>query len=155
MRLLSASLAAASVVCIASAHLGTPLPPCISAPGGTPRVADVSIPQQGGGTLTAKLFAPDAALQIAPCPCITMLPGGGAGTSSVEWAANQLARNGYVVIITLPASGERVVDDSGFVLFAAAYENLFDLTGDLNANGVTDDSEVVFFASAYNALLCP
>ena len=92
----------------ASAQLGQALPPCISAPGGTPRVADVTIPQQGGGTLTAKVFAPEASLQIAPCPCITMLPGGGAGISSVEWAANQLARNGYVVIITLPASGGSV-----------------------------------------------
>jgi hypothetical protein len=90
------------------AQLGPPLPPCISAPGGTPRVADVTIPQQGGGTLTAKVFAPDTALQSAPCPCITMLPGGGAGISSVEWAASQLARNGYVVVITLPASGGSV-----------------------------------------------
>lgn len=73
--------------------------------GGTVRVQEATIPQRGGGTLNAKIFAPDAFLQTAPCPAISMLPGGGAEISSVEWAAQRLAANGYVVIITKPQSG--------------------------------------------------
>jgi hypothetical protein len=64
------------------------------------------IPAFGGGAaLTAKLFAPDPAVIAGPYPVITMLPGGGAGIDSVEWAAMRLADAGYVSIITLPASG--------------------------------------------------
>lgn len=68
------------------------------------RAAEVRIPQRGGGTLDAKIFAPDSAAQTAPCPLISMLPGG-AGISSVEWAARRLAAVGYIVIITKPLSG--------------------------------------------------
>jgi dienelactone hydrolase len=79
--------------------------------GGTIRVQDAVIPQSGGaGTLNAKIFAPDAALQTAPCPAITMLPGGGAEITSVEWAASRLAANGYVAIITKPQSGGSLND---------------------------------------------
>jgi dienelactone hydrolase len=77
--------------------------------GGIVRAQDVTIPQQGGG-LNAKIFAPDAVLQTAPCPGISMLPGGGAEISSVEWAAQRLAANGYVVIITKPQSGGSLND---------------------------------------------
>jgi hypothetical protein len=64
------------------------------------------IPAYGGGSaLAAKLFAPDPAVWAGPYPVITMLPGGGAGIDSVEWAATRLAEAGYVSIITLPASG--------------------------------------------------
>ena len=78
--------------------------------GGTIRSQEVVIPQRGGGTLNAKIFAPDATLQTAPCPLITMLPGGGAEISSVEWAATRLAANGYVVIITKPQTGGSLND---------------------------------------------
>jgi hypothetical protein len=77
--------------------------------GGTIRARDAVIPQRGGGTLSAKIFAPDASLQIAPCPAITMLPGGGAEISSVEWAAWRLAASGYVVIITKPQSARALM----------------------------------------------
>jgi hypothetical protein len=36
--------------------------------GGTVRAQDTTISQQGGGTLNARIFAPDASLQTAPCP---------------------------------------------------------------------------------------
>ncbi|MCA3012899.1 MAG: hypothetical protein INH41_10925 [Myxococcaceae bacterium] len=36
---------------------------------------------------------------------MSLLPGGGAGISSVEWAGVGLARSGYVVVITQPSSG--------------------------------------------------
>jgi dienelactone hydrolase len=78
--------------------------------GGTIRTQDATIPQRGGGTLNAKIFAPDAALQTAPCPLITMLPGGGAEITSVEWGARLLAADGYVVIITKPQTGGSLND---------------------------------------------
>jgi hypothetical protein len=63
----------------------------------------VTIPQRGGGAnLTANLYAPDVALGAGPHPVISMLPGGGAGLSSTEWAAQRLARDGYVVCLVLP-----------------------------------------------------
>lgn len=52
-------------------------------------------------------------------------------------------------------------DDSDFVLFAGAYNDLLcpALPGlcpaDLNDDGVVDDTDFVFFANGYNALLCP
>lgn len=54
------------------------------------------------------------------------------------------------------------VDDTDFVLFAAAY-NLLDCTdptmpaecpADMSGDGFVDDTDFVLFASAYNALLC-
>lgn len=78
--------------------------------GGTIRSQERTIPQRGGGTLNAKIFAPDIALQTAPCPLIMMLPGGGAEITSVEWAAQRLAAGGYIVIITKPQSGANLND---------------------------------------------
>jgi len=69
-------------------------------------VTGLSIPEQGSGTpLNAVLYAPDAAVWTAPYPLISMLPGGGADVDSVEWAAQLLARDGYMVVITKPQSG--------------------------------------------------
>ena len=62
--------------------------------GGIIRMQDATISQRGGGSLNAKIFAPDASQQTAQCPAISMLPGGGAEISSVEWAAQRLAANG-------------------------------------------------------------
>jgi dienelactone hydrolase len=36
---------------------------------------------------------------------LSLLPGGGAQIASVAWAAERLAASGYVVVVTLPASG--------------------------------------------------
>lgn len=48
------------------------------------------------------------------------------------------------------------VDDSDFVIFAAAYEELISTVGDFNNDGFTDDADFVIFAAAYEALLaCP
>jgi dienelactone hydrolase len=66
----------------------------------------LSIPQQGASTpLNAVLYAPDTAVWTAPYPVISMLPGGGADIDSVAWAAQLLARDGYMVVITKPQSG--------------------------------------------------
>jgi hypothetical protein len=63
----------------------------------------VTIPQRGGGTLSARIFAPNTS--SGPYPAISMLPGGGAPIDSVVWAASGLADAGYVVIVTQPSSG--------------------------------------------------
>lgn len=55
------------------------------------------------------------------------------------------------------------VDDTDFVLFAAAYNALLCsdpamgpvCTADFNRDGFVDDSDFVLFAAAYNELLCP
>lgn len=66
-------------------------------------VTGLSIPQHGGGAnLTANVYASDASLGAGLYPVISMLLGGGAPLSSVEWAAQRLARDGYVVCLTLP-----------------------------------------------------
>lgn len=41
--------------------------------GGIVRMQDATIPQRGGGSLNAKIFAPDASQQTAQCPAISML----------------------------------------------------------------------------------
>lgn len=60
-------------------------------------------------------------------------------------------------------NGDLFVDDSDFVIFAAAYE-LLDCSApgmpagcpsDLNADLFVDDSDFVIFAAAYEALVCP
>lgn len=73
--------------------------------GGTVQSRAVAVPQRGGGTLEGALFAPDPALQTGPCPVVSVLPGGGAPVTSVEWAARRLAASGYVVLVTRPAAG--------------------------------------------------
>ncbi|MGH7242072.1 MAG: PKD domain-containing protein [Phycisphaerales bacterium] len=60
-------------------------------------------------------------------------------------------------------NGDGFVDDSDFVLFAAAYD-LLDCAdpsmpagcpADLNDDGIVDDTDFVMFSSAYDAFLCP
>jgi dienelactone hydrolase len=87
-----------------------PTPPVVSVAcataGGTVRTMTVGVPERGGTRiLSAQLWAPEAARQTAPCPMLSVLPGGGAAIASVAWAAERLAANGYVVIVTLPSSG--------------------------------------------------
>jgi hypothetical protein len=67
---------------------------------------DLTIPQQGGGTLSARLYAPQPL--AGTYPALSLLPGGGAPIDSVAWAGEGLARAGYVVIVTQPASGGSV-----------------------------------------------
>ncbi len=52
-------------------------------------------------------------------------------------------------------SGDGLVDDTDFVLFADYYNALIDPRGDLNGDGNTDDSDFVLFANGYNELTCP
>jgi hypothetical protein len=84
--------------------VSTPPPPP-PPPAGIQR-QDVTIPQRGGGTLQARVYAPQSASSLYPA--VSLLPGGGAPIDSVDWAAEGLARAGYVVIITQPSSGGSV-----------------------------------------------
>jgi hypothetical protein len=47
------------------------------------------------------------------------------------------------------------IDDTDFVLFAAAYNLLNSGGGDLNFDTLTDDADFVLFAAAYDLLVCP
>ena len=47
------------------------------------------------------------------------------------------------------------IDDTDFVLFAIAYDQLNSGGGDLNFDTLTDDTDFVLFATAYDALVCP
>lgn len=56
-------------------------------------------------------------------------------------------------------NGDGLVDDSDFVIFAGAYNDLVvppaDGVCDVNADGVVDDVDFTLFAPAYDELLCP
>ncbi|MBX3378710.1 MAG: hypothetical protein KF805_01330 [Phycisphaeraceae bacterium] len=60
-------------------------------------------------------------------------------------------------------NGDTFVDDSDFVLFAAAYDLLdcadpsmpVGCPADLNGDGFVDDADFVLFSAAYDAYLCP
>ena len=53
-------------------------------------------------------------------------------------------------------NGDGFVDDSDFVLFADAYDALYDPVGNFEMDNCnTDDRDFVIFARAYDALLCP
>jgi hypothetical protein len=65
-----------------------------------------AIPVHGSTAVTyGVIYAPDAAVHAPPYPGISILPGGGADTNSVSWAAQLLARDGYVTVIVKPTSG--------------------------------------------------
>ncbi|MBX3379734.1 MAG: hypothetical protein KF805_06540 [Phycisphaeraceae bacterium] len=80
---------------------------------------------------------------------------------------NGLDRGPYEYGSNAPCPGDLnndgIVEDSDFVLFAAAYD-LLDCAdpnmapgcpADLNGDGYVDDSDFVLFVAAYNELLCP
>lgn len=64
-------------------------------------VVNVSVPVAGGDEIRGRIYAPHP-LPESPVPVIGMLPGGGAGLSSVEWGSIALASKGYLVIAVLP-----------------------------------------------------
>lgn len=92
-------------------------------------------------------------------------PGGGTGGVTyprIYTKESAAAALGYAPSLTLEVAvtcaadftGDDLVDDSDFVVFVAAYNELLDARCDLNGDTVTDDSDFVGFASAYNNLLC-
>ncbi|MBY0113258.1 MAG: hypothetical protein K2Y21_10580 [Phycisphaerales bacterium] len=134
--------------------------------------ADVydTAPGVGQGTVFEELGDcpgdPDGAGQLQACN-----PGSAFGsTASSNFVANiagSPGRNdeidtieGYLQVLVpqLPCpcdlNVDGFVDDADFVIFAEAYNNLFDPSGDFNFDFFTDDADFVIFAEAYNALLC-
>ncbi len=96
----------------------------------------------------------------------------GSLASPAGWAKGDVSGNGKVFdedYHTLMANrscaadlnSDQLVDDSDFVNFASAYDQLVcaDLPGlcmaDLNDDRQVDDTDFVIFAAAYNDLLCP
>lgn len=95
-------------------------------------------------------------------------PASGASTTN---AANYIVSPGAAVVtnnarvsftVKLPCpgdlNGDAFVDDSDFVIFAAAYDELICgsvCPADLNGDTFVDDADFVLFASAYNELICP
>ncbi|MFN9972147.1 MAG: hypothetical protein ACK58T_19885, partial [Phycisphaerae bacterium] len=87
--------------------------------------------------------------------------------SVVEAALDDVAVQGFSCAVTAWCAGDMnldgQVDDSDFVLFATAYNELdcaspampAGCPSDLNNDGFVDDSDFVLFADAYNNLLCP
>lgn len=51
-------------------------------------------------------------------------------------------------------TGDCLVDDSDFVIFAASYAAFTDTRADLNGDGFTDDTDFVLFAQAYDQFTC-
>ncbi|HEX8877307.1 MAG TPA: matrixin family metalloprotease [Phycisphaerales bacterium] len=87
--------------------------------------------------------------------------------SVVDAAIDDFAVQGFACAVTAWCSGDMsldgLVDDTDFVVFAAAYNEL-DCTSsnmpagcpsDLNNDGFVDDTDFVLFANAYNNLVCP
>ncbi|MGH7242404.1 MAG: dockerin type I domain-containing protein [Phycisphaerales bacterium] len=96
----------------------------------------------------------------------------GSASSPAGWAKGDVSGDGkvfdedYHVLMAhrscaADLNNDALVDDSDFVIFASAYNDLLcpALPGlcpaDLNDDGQVDDSDFVIFAGAYNELLCP
>lgn len=75
-----------------------------------------------------------------------------------ELSGRSAVKNYYVnYFTTCPGdfNADGMVDDSDFVTFANAYDELTNLRGDLNGDGQTDDADFVIFAANYDQLVCP
>lgn len=81
------------------------------------------------------------------------------GIESAAWIGLRLGRTNCPPDL----SGDRLVDDADFVLFAAAYERLscdavgmpLNCPADQSGDGFVDDTDFAMFAQAYNFLICP
>ncbi|MGH7245017.1 MAG: alpha-amylase family glycosyl hydrolase [Phycisphaerales bacterium] len=97
-----------------------------------------------------------------------VLPALPAGSAELGLDPNFTTKLGdQFATFTLPPAadftGDSVVDDADFVVFAAGYNVLecddpamaANCPADLDGNGFVDDADFVIFAAAYNALVCP
>ncbi len=101
-------------------------------------MVDVSVPTPDGALLQAKIYAPEP-LPKSRVPVIGVLPGGGAGLSSVEWGCIGLASAGYIAIAVLPQQAGRVSSyavaiESG-ITFAGTASNPFSNISDMKKVG--------------------
>jgi hypothetical protein len=109
----------------------------------------------GGFTITNQVFGE------LPSSYGDLPSGSNVGIASATNFASIPGRQWVLAYETCPAdlNNDTSVDDSDFVLFASAYNDLIAPSrwalGDLNGDGFVDDSDFVIFAGAYNDLLCP
>jgi|694.fasta_scaffold82455_3 dienelactone hydrolase len=101
-------------------------------------VADVTVPTVDGGELQGRIYVPNP-LPTSPVPVIGVLPGGGAGLTSVEWGCIGLASSGYVALAVLPqragsVSSYATAIQSG-ITFAGTSANPFRKISDVNRIG--------------------
>ncbi|MBX3378652.1 MAG: hypothetical protein KF805_01035 [Phycisphaeraceae bacterium] len=88
-------------------------------------------------------------------------PGTNVGTTNATDLSAIAGQQWVRIFQSCPAdlNGDGVVEDSDFVIFANAYNELIAESrwapGDLNGDSFVDDSDFVIFAAAYNELLCP
>ncbi|MGH7243478.1 MAG: M1 family aminopeptidase [Phycisphaerales bacterium] len=111
--------------------------------------ATYSVQVVGNPTSVATSVALDG--DIADVNLASSLPSGnGAPGGSASYNIN-------VVAGPCPAdlNNDGVVDDSDFVLFASAYDELDTMAGDISGDAQTDDADFVLFAVAYDAYSCP
>lgn len=97
----------------------------------------------------------------------TGVASGASTTNAANYAITDFAAvvtNNARVTFTVKAlcsgdlNNDGFVDDSDFVIFAAAYDELIcgpSCPADLNADDFVDDADFVIFAAAYDALICP
>ncbi|RLE23311.1 MAG: hypothetical protein DRJ50_06375, partial [Actinobacteria bacterium] len=77
---------------------------CVTIQGGATLSEARTIPLAGElDTLQAEIFRPELGRQTGACPLISMLPPMSTGIEEVRWAAERLAADGYMVILTQPA----------------------------------------------------
>jgi hypothetical protein len=109
----------------------------------------------GGFTITNQVLG-DLPASFADLPA-----GSNVGVASAVNFETIPGKQWVLAFETCPAdfNNDTFVDDSDFVLFASAYNELIAPSrwalGDVNGDGLVDDSDFVIFAGAYNDLLCP
>lgn len=109
----------------------------------------------GGFTITNQVFG-DLPASYGDLPT-----GSNVGVASATNFETIPGKQWVLAYETCPAdfNNDTFVDDTDFVLFAAAYNELIAPSrwalGDVNGDGFVDDSDFVIFAGAYNELICP
>jgi len=86
-------------------------------------------------------------------------------TDETPWVRNPVTKSSlltqekkwYITVAPCLAdlTGDRYVDDSDFLEFAHAYDELATDAGDMNSDGLTDDADFSIFVPQYDALVCP
>ena len=114
---------------------------CMTIQGGNAQSELRSIPLVGGlETLQAEIFRPELGRQTGACPLISMLPPMSTGVEDVRWAAERLANDGYVVVLTQPADATPesydVAARAGIDFMSSVENPWLEVTDTLHVGGV-------------------
>ncbi len=85
----------------------------------------------------------------------TTVSGWSHGTDGTVLLANAIEHAARLTPCPGDFNGDGLVDDSDFVIFIPAYEQLINPRADLTGDGLSDDADFQSFVAAYNALECP